>query len=57
MLSVVIEVQAPGWAAQGVKEQLAMMLERFGDCRVVSVEERPDSQVSPGLWVVKRSYG
>lgn len=39
MLSIVIEVQAPGWAAQGVKEQLAMMLERFGDTRVVSVIE------------------
>lgn len=37
MLKIVIEVDAPGWAAQGVKEHLAMCLERFGDVRVVGV--------------------
>lgn len=30
---------------QGVKEQLAMLLERFGDTRVVSVEELPMRQL------------
>lgn len=37
MLRIVIEVSAPGWAAQGIKERLAMMLERYGDTRVVEV--------------------
>lgn len=39
MLKVTIYVAAPTGTAQGVKESLAMELERFGDCRVVSVEE------------------
>ena len=39
MLRVTIMVDAPGWQAQGVKESLAMDLERYGDCRVVSVED------------------
>lgn len=38
MLIVTIEVNAPSGMAQAVKEQLAMMLERYGDCRVVRVE-------------------
>lgn len=39
MLTVVIQVNAPGWAAQAVKEHLAMVLEPFGDSRVVEVKE------------------
>lgn len=39
MLSITVEVNAPGWMAQGVKESLAMYLERFGDARVVDVDE------------------
>lgn len=39
MLRVVIMVDAPGWQAQGIKESLAMELERYGDTRVVSVED------------------
>ena len=42
MLTVVIEVNAPGWAAQGVKEHLAMLLERYGDTRVVEVSEKAE---------------
>lgn len=38
MLRIVIEVHGDNVDAQGVKEQLAMELERFGDVRVVSVE-------------------
>lgn len=38
MLKLVIEVDTPGWAAQGVKEHLAMCLERFGDVWVVDVQ-------------------
>lgn len=37
MLTITIKVDAPDWAAQGVKEHLAMCLERFGDVRVVEV--------------------
>lgn len=36
MLKVTIYVAAPIGTAQGVRESLAMELERFGDCRVVS---------------------
>lgn len=38
MLRVVIEVRGDITDAQGVKEQLAMELERFGDVRVVEVQ-------------------
>lgn len=40
MIVVVMEVNAPGNMAQAVKESLAMLVERYGDTRVVSVEER-----------------
>ena len=39
VLVVVMEVNAPGSMAQAVIEQLAMLVERYGDTRVVSVEE------------------
>lgn len=37
MLTVIIEVDAPVGMAQAVKEDLAMLLERYGDTRVVEV--------------------
>lgn len=37
MIRVVIDVAAPDGLALAVKEQLAMLLERYGDTRVVSV--------------------
>lgn len=37
MITVTIVVDAPSWAAQGIKEHLAMVLEPFGDTRVVDV--------------------
>lgn len=40
MLEVAIQANAPSLAAQGVKEQLAMYLERFGDAKVVEVKEK-----------------
>lgn len=40
MLRITVEVKAPAGQAIGVKEALAMYLEQFGDCRVISVEER-----------------
>ena len=39
MLRIVIEVDAPPYMAHAVKEDLAMYMERRGDCRVVSIEE------------------
>lgn len=39
MLTITIKVNAPVWAAQGVKEWIAMELEKFGDVRVVKIEE------------------
>lgn len=41
MLIITVQVDAPRGKAIGVKEDLAMYLEKYGDARVVSVEERP----------------
>lgn len=46
MLIVTVEVDAPAELAQGVKEDLAMYLERFGLSRVVSVEAVYPRQLS-----------
>ena len=48
MLTITIKVNAPAGQAIGIKEHLAMELERFGDTKVVSIEddmERPGEQV------------
>lgn len=45
MLIVTIEVNAPAGQAIGVKEALAMDLEKYGDARVVSVEEITPEQM------------
>ena len=43
MLTITIKVNAPLGMAQGVKEDLAMYLERYGDTHVASiVEEKPE---------------
>ena len=39
MLKLTIEIDALADTAQGVKEQIAMDLEKYGDVRVVKVEE------------------
>ena len=39
MLKIVMDVDRPVGQAIGIKEALAMDLERYGDVRVVSVEE------------------
>ncbi len=44
MLTITIKVNAPEGQAVGVKEELAMYLERFGDAKVISVTERPDNE-------------
>ena len=38
LIITTIKVNAPAGQAIGIKEDLAMYLERFGDSRVVSVE-------------------
>ena len=45
MLTIIVEVDRPAGQAIGVKEDLAMYLERWGDARVVSVEQRPQPQM------------
>lgn len=41
MLFITIQVNAPAVAAIGIKEDLAMYCERYGDVRVISVQEPP----------------
>lgn len=38
MLTITVEVDAPAEDAQGIKERIAMDLERYGDVRVVNVK-------------------
>lgn len=45
MLIITIEVNARPGHAIGIKEDLALYLERYGDARVVSVEEAPQRQM------------
>ena len=46
MLIITIKVDAPAGQAIGIKEDIAMYLERFGDSRVASVEEVTPQQLS-----------
>lgn len=45
MLTITIKVNAPAGQAIGIKEHLAMVLEKFGDVRVVSIQEDTPEQV------------
>lgn len=45
MLIITVQVNAPAGQAIGIKEDLAMHLERWGDARVVSVEQKPQPQM------------
>lgn len=63
MLRIVIECDAPIGQAVGIKEDLAQHLERYGDCRVVRIDEIAPRQMSihdavaldakTGEWTVK----
>ena len=54
-LRIVIDVNASSENLQGVKEALAIDLERkYGDTRVVSVTETPLEQTSMEFWKRKR---
>ena len=63
MLRIVVEVNAPLHHAQGIKEDLTMYLERFGDTRVISVTEPPQIragqvQMEMDEWrTLERAYG
>lgn len=47
---IVLQVNAPPYMAQGIKESLAMTLERYGDTKVLEVrtEDRPHEQMTFG---------
>lgn len=53
MIRVVIDVAAPEGLALAIKEQLAMLLERYGDTRVVSVTPTGPGRKFEG----RREYG
>lgn len=48
MLTIVIQVDVPPGQAIGVKEYLAMCLERYGDARVVEIRETGAEQMRIG---------
>ena len=42
MLTITIKANVPAADAQGIKERIAMDIERYGDCKVVKIlVERP----------------
>lgn len=45
MLILTVHVDAPAGHAIGVKEAIAMDLEKYGDVRVVSIEEKLPQQM------------
>lgn len=48
MLIVTLEVDAPTGHSIGVKEAIAQDLEKYGDVRVVAVEEKGPEQMELG---------
>lgn len=48
MLIITFHVDAPAGQAIGIKEDLAMYLERFGDVRVVDIKEELPEQMKIG---------
>lgn len=38
MLTITIKTNVPAADAQGIKERIAMDIERYGDCKVVNIE-------------------
>lgn len=45
-LIITVAVDAPTRQAIGIKEDLAMYLERFGDTKVIQVEEKTPQQLT-----------
>ena len=48
MLTIVLQVDRPAGQAIGVKEAVAMDMEKYGDVRVVSVTENHPEQLRIG---------
>jgi len=48
MLILIFRVEAPEGALPGVKEALAMLLEQWGDVRLVEARERAPEQMRIG---------
>ena len=48
MITITIKVDAPTGQAIGIKEDLAMYLEKFGDSRVVDIREDIPQQMEIG---------
>ena len=48
MIIITVEVDAPTGQAIGIKEDLAMYLEKFGDTRVVDIREVIPQQMKMG---------
>ena len=46
MMVITVQVNAPLGTAIGVKEDLAMYLERFGDTKIVSIKESAPEQIT-----------
>ena len=46
MLTITIKVNAPLGSAMGIKEHLAMLLENYGDTRVVDIREDAPEQLA-----------
>ena len=42
---IVLQVNAPPYMAQGIKESLAMYLERFGDTKVLEVRDENTAKI------------
>lgn len=57
MLTITIQINATPGQTIGIKEDLAMYLERFGDARVVSIEERQPQYRQMELYDAPRQPG
>lgn len=55
MFTITIQVDAPPGSEQGIKEVLAMYLERFGNARVISIKEDIPQQMGFGPQFQNRS--
>lgn len=58
VLTITMEVNAPSYMAQAVKEALAMYMERFGDTKVISITDTtpPAEQMSIGSMGIRSGF-
>lgn len=55
ILTITIRVDAPAGQAIGIKEAIAQDLEKYGDVRVVAVEEKQPKQMD--MWERSQANG